>query len=294
MADAALDKTISEDLSVHSENWVRQIPMPICPNCRAVCDTAFCGGCGQKQLVQRLRFGGLIKDLFAKVTDVDRGLFFTFWAMLIRPGQVAKDYVRGKQKVYVNPLTFFFIGAAIQLLGLWICEGELRSVIKEQFTTQREQQPNIDRQMTEIESRVGKPADQFFADSYIGAMQQGYTYAALLFFSLPFAVMLFLLHRIIGSEFYLGETVVFSLYVFGQILIITAISLPLALFIFGPILHGILSMFVYLIFPMHAHRRFFPPGFVSRAMTLMALLVSTATFGGSILVISVISMRLAG
>ena len=114
-------------MAMIEHDWLEQIEKSeLCTNCGAEIDTQFCGQCGQKKLTHRLRFGELIGELFSRIFNHERGLFFTLGQLLVAPGSVIRNYVSGKQKPYVSPLTIFFIGATAVLLSIWYYEPFLR------------------------------------------------------------------------------------------------------------------------------------------------------------------------
>ncbi|MEJ2627027.1 MAG: DUF3667 domain-containing protein [bacterium] len=80
----------------------------ICKNCNSVNINNFCSDCGQKIYDKRFTIKSFIMDLLA-VFNLERGFLYTAKMLLIRPGQVTNDYLRGKTKPYVNPLKYLLI-----------------------------------------------------------------------------------------------------------------------------------------------------------------------------------------
>ena len=143
-----------------------------------------------------------------------------------------------------------------------------------------------------MEARVnqvfGGDAATAIADSYIGAIQQAYAYAALLSYCFPFAVLLMWLHRLSGECFRLGETMVFSLYCFGHTLMITACLIPITVRINSNV-QLVAGIGTYFLFAWHAHTGFFRRTWWARLMTGIATGISTGMFFVSILVIFTVS-----
>jgi hypothetical protein len=233
----------------------------------------YCANCGQRFLQHRLALWELIKALFARVTDLESGLLHTAIAMLRRPGTVCREYVMGKQKIYSNPLTYYFLGAAAQILAYWTMDNVLRQNIIEQFELQSASIPNTAR----LEELLGRPLAEAYADSYISAMMQGYAYVGLFAFVLPFAVLLWFLHGALGERFRVGETFVFALFTFSQMLFLTAL-LGLVTFRLGNTPHLLMACSVYAILPQCSHTGFFNSTWPSRAMTFVATVLSIFCF----------------
>lgn len=249
------------------ESWK---PAETCPECGTALTGRFCANCGQKQLDHRLNFYELLCDLISRVTSVERGLFFTFWQLCRRPGIVARDYVHGCQKRFTNPLTYFFLSVAAQMAAIWLLEEPMRQGLTQQFNPQ--QNPQAVEKLNEI---FGGQAVEIIVDSYFNAIQQAYLYCALLFFCLPFSLIVLGGQRILGKRFTWGETVVFSLFVSGHCLMTTAI-LALVTAQIDMSWQFIFNALFVLILPQQAHTHFFPEGWLSRSLTLIATLICSA------------------
>ncbi len=266
-------------------HWTDQIASnPNCANCGTPRDGAFCVQCGQQHLDDRLKFGGLIKTLFSRLTDIDRGLYHTFICLCKRPGVVARDYASGKQKPYVNPLTYFFLAATLQVISFWSVMGYFRAQLQADLREQlQDAETNV-----RLEKLLGESLPDAMADSYATAVTQGYSYLALFFYAIPFAGLLWLLHKARGEVFRLGETVVFALYVFSQILVLTAALTPFALR-FGTTVQMIMALAVYVTVPQLAHGGFFERSWTSRLATTLATMLAWFPFVLSILALFLIA-----
>lgn len=106
-APLALDRPTPED----------SLP-DVCPNCGADRLGDWCQQCGQPYLDGRLTFRRLWREFAERFLKLERGLLGTFRQLCLRPGGVARDYVEGRRKRYVNPLSYLFLGAAVTLLIL--------------------------------------------------------------------------------------------------------------------------------------------------------------------------------
>lgn len=95
-----------------------------CLNCDAaiVVPARFCARCGQRTDTARLSIGDLVRELMHSFANVERGPIALLWALLTRPGHVARDFVDGKRRRHYGPFATLavLVGAsafAVNLLG---------------------------------------------------------------------------------------------------------------------------------------------------------------------------------
>jgi hypothetical protein len=89
-----------------------------CLNCGSpiIAADKFCPNCGQKTEIRRITFRQLGYDFFKSFIKVEKGMITLFKGLLIRPGQTAAEYLRGRRKTYFNPLAFMSVCIAFMLL----------------------------------------------------------------------------------------------------------------------------------------------------------------------------------
>ncbi len=87
-----------------------------CQSCGTVFQGNFCPRCGQSARVSRFSF----KTAFFLFLDIwgmgNRGMFRSIRDLMLRPGYMIRDYVRGCQSAYFPPFKMFFILATFSLL----------------------------------------------------------------------------------------------------------------------------------------------------------------------------------
>lgn len=89
-----------------------------CKNCQTPLssESKFCPTCGGKVITERITFKYLMKDVASNVFGWDNKYFRTLRAVITRPQVILKEYINGTRKKYMNPFSFFAIGAALALL----------------------------------------------------------------------------------------------------------------------------------------------------------------------------------
>ena len=89
-----------------------------CPNCGADRLGDYCHGCGQHYLGAPVTLRLLWREVAERVLKLERGLLVTVRDLTVSPGAVARRYLGGQRRRYVNPLSYLLIGAAVTLLVL--------------------------------------------------------------------------------------------------------------------------------------------------------------------------------
>ncbi len=86
-----------------------------CATCGTRYDGNYCPRCGQSAKIGRYSF----KNAFLLFLDVwglgNRGMFRSIRDLILRPGYMIRDYLRGMQMAYFPPFKMFFL-----LLALWL------------------------------------------------------------------------------------------------------------------------------------------------------------------------------
>ena len=191
-----------------------------CPVCEAKRLGAHCVDCGHAFQDERLRLRPLLRRGISRVFDLDAGLLHTFLELFRSPGRVARDYASGIRRQYVNPFNYFVLAAAVQIIGLSIIHEPMSQWLATSLT-ETPQDSNIWYHI------FGEDWAQEYVNLTMSFMAQMYTWMAFLFFAIPLAVALrFLMGK---RRMNLAEGIVFSLYVSGQLLLITATAIGLVL-----------------------------------------------------------------
>ena len=95
--------------------------MPIyCKNCDAEFDEGYrhCPNCGQKANTHRLNWHDVQHDITHYFTHADKGIFFLLNELAVRTGAVAREYLYGKRKKYMSPVTFYLLASALYVLAI--------------------------------------------------------------------------------------------------------------------------------------------------------------------------------
>lgn len=82
----------------------------------------FCPDCGQKLLPERLTVKSVSANAFISIFNLERGFFYTIKELLIKPGELIENYLKGATKKYHNPigLSIFLMTISVVIMALFM------------------------------------------------------------------------------------------------------------------------------------------------------------------------------
>jgi hypothetical protein len=103
-----------------------------CKNCNAPLSGLYCPSCGQHtDGNKRLNWSFVANDFVNNILNFERGFLGTYWALLIRPGVVVREYLGGKRKKYLSPPRYFAIILVLVSLLYWVNPPNWESSIRQ-------------------------------------------------------------------------------------------------------------------------------------------------------------------
>lgn len=87
-----------------------------CLNCNAVIYGRFCHVCGQENLEPKEPFLHLVTHFIFDIVHFDGKFFDTLRYLILRPGFLAYEYMRGRRNSYLNPIRMYIFTSAIFFL----------------------------------------------------------------------------------------------------------------------------------------------------------------------------------
>lgn len=94
-----------------------------CKNCDQIVDGNFCTHCGQSIKVDRINLYTFLMELPASIFQINKGLFYSFKELFVRPGHSIKEYLAGKRKNHFKPIGYAFILSTIYFLLSQLAES---------------------------------------------------------------------------------------------------------------------------------------------------------------------------
>ena len=106
-----------------------------CLNCESTIPASarFCPQCSQRTDTARLSFADMTRDLLHAFVNIERGPLVFAWALLTRPGGIAREYVEGRRRRYYGPFATLAVlvgltALALELSGFQVLSQEVSPV----------------------------------------------------------------------------------------------------------------------------------------------------------------------
>lgn len=88
----------------------------ICISCKNDHSSGFCPNCGEKSGTKKITFRSIFEDTFSTLTAMDRGVLSNVKNLFISPQSFTTDYLLGKRKGVLNPISFLIISITVYLI----------------------------------------------------------------------------------------------------------------------------------------------------------------------------------
>lgn len=107
------------------------IPPTLCANCQATMLGEYCHRCGQPAFTpHHFSLGHFLHHALHDLTHFDSKIFRSLFPLVFKPGFLTSEYVAGRQKNYIKPITMFvlvnlFFFLVVHRMGMlnWTLEG---------------------------------------------------------------------------------------------------------------------------------------------------------------------------
>lgn len=102
-----------------------------CRNCGTHYVGNYCPRCGQSSKTRRLTFMNMLEDGISVITNLDNGFLRTCFELFWRPGHMMRDYILGKRKGYMKPVSLLFCLGTIYYVVVWLFAKENLIVLEQ-------------------------------------------------------------------------------------------------------------------------------------------------------------------
>ena len=101
-----------------------------CLDCGAALTDRFCAHCGQPTDTHRITLKHLLlHDLPHSVWHVDKGIAYTFWQMLTRPGLTIRGYLAGQRTRQFRPVSYLLLLVGLSALVMSAFQSDLQQAM---------------------------------------------------------------------------------------------------------------------------------------------------------------------
>jgi len=183
-----------------------------CKNCGNQVSRNYCSQCGQSSRISRINLPNFLEELSVSIFQINRGFFFTIKELTIRPGNTIREFLAGKRRSHIRPITFL-----ISLSTLYFLAGVIT-----------DQQTWLDNFLSGFLEGMAESRENFAASSILNWFANNYAYANLLLlpiFSLASYLAFnkyqlnYLEHIVINSYLAGQQAIIYILLVFVNILV---------------------------------------------------------------------------
>jgi hypothetical protein len=87
-----------------------------CLNCGTIVQGRFCQHCGQENVVPHETFWHMFTHFFYDITHFDTNFFSTVHHLILKPGFLSTEYIKGRRSRYLHPIRMYVFTSAIFFL----------------------------------------------------------------------------------------------------------------------------------------------------------------------------------
>lgn len=87
-----------------------------CISCNLEHESNYCPNCGEKKDVKKITLTSMMNYTFLSITNMEKGLLLNIKLMFINPQKFVNEYIKGKRKNILNPVSFLILSITIYLI----------------------------------------------------------------------------------------------------------------------------------------------------------------------------------
>jgi hypothetical protein len=93
-----------------------------CKNCGHIVNNNFCGNCGQSSDVDRINFANFINEVSQSLFQINKGFFYTFKELTLRPANSITEFLDGKRKSHFKPIAYLLTSSTVYFFATQITD----------------------------------------------------------------------------------------------------------------------------------------------------------------------------
>ena len=140
-----------------------------CLNCGAPLSGQYCGNCGQRASSRLISLWELTRDAFGDLFELDSRLWRTLVPLLIRPGELTRNYLEGRRARYMPPFRMYLVLSVVFFVVAFfdpqddlslLFEAEPEPTVEEQEAVATEELGEAEQKIEELVSEGRLSEDQ--------------------------------------------------------------------------------------------------------------------------------------
>jgi len=191
-----------------------------CISCNIDHENSFCPNCGEKGDVPKITFSSMFNAGVSTITNMDKGFLFNLKHLFLHPQKLIQDYIGGKRKGILNPISYLIFAVTIYLIFEVLFHESIES-----------------KKMSSKYYEIGYQAGGFLRDYFK-------------YFWISSILWLSLSTRLVFKQYSLAEHMAINAFVLAQTTLIIALSYLIFKtgIIFNPFVYLILIFLIYKIY----------------------------------------------
>ena len=127
-----------------------------CLNCGAELRGQYCGNCGQRASSRLISLWELTRDAFGDLFELDSRLWRTLIPLLIRPGELTRNYLEGQRARYMPPFRMYLVLSVVFFVVAFFDPADDLSLLfeAEPAPASEEQEANRQEKLDEAEQKI--------------------------------------------------------------------------------------------------------------------------------------------
>lgn len=93
-----------------------------CITCNHEHEDNYCPNCGEKSGTKKIGLSSIFEDAFSTITNMDKGFLYNIKTLIINPRKITFDYILGKRKGILNPISFLIIAITLYLIVITLAK----------------------------------------------------------------------------------------------------------------------------------------------------------------------------
>lgn len=144
-----------------------------CLNCGHTVEDKFCPNCGQENIIVKEDALHMVAHAIADYFHFEHKFFGTLKPLLLKPGQLTKEYVAGKRVSFIHPIRLYIFISIVFFIAIFSGKDSEKHETKQTKTSTTEKDSVANTQIKSLEKTLSYiPVDRKLKDSILNEAKQ--------------------------------------------------------------------------------------------------------------------------